>query len=419
METKKFACFEISTDTIKLLIGYCLGEKPCVLYAETRPLPEGLLERGVIKNEGALVEEFKKFTFFENEALKLRTTLHEICLVLPPVGLKIYLTNKLTSASSGDKRITRVDVANVIQQARNDTLPSGGEVVDIIPTVFELSNGEKYANPPLGKESNFLSASLFIHSLPKASSTDFVRLANLSGFRVRKSSIAPYCQALLFAQDKTLPSTYLLLDIGSRYTALSLIGEHQPYRSHSFTLGGHDLSDFIASKFGISFAEAENIKKIYGYSERKSSYNPPLGKGIKEGSLLEEGFSQIDLNKAIEEFFDGYLNQLQAAFRALDDGKSGDLTHIDVVLTGGGSRLLGLDHFLSLSWPSHSLHRPSEAYVGANAKEYAACLGMLLAASHYSGTLEDNYHGVAQVSRASGKKEKKTERKNSAQEDSL
>ena len=418
METKKIACFEINGDEVKLLIGFCMGEKPHVLYCGKRALPSGLIEDGVIKDEEGLIKEITSFAHFKVEEQKLEVNLHEICLILPPFGLKIYSTKKMTVLSNVDKKVTKIDVANVIQQAKNESLPSGEEVVDIIPASFELSDKSSYANPPLDKVSDFLIANLFIHALPKALSSDYARLANLCDCRVKKASAAPYCEALLFFQDESLPKTYLLIDIGGTYTAFTLIADGQVYRSQYILDGGASLTESLSKRLGVGLEEAEKLKRTFGYVEKTSGYLPPLGKGAKEGSLLEEEFNQKDLNAALEEYFEAYFKKVGGAIGALSEEGRTDIREIPIVLTGGGSKLVGLPHFFASYLPSHELFFPSLNYLGADAREFSACLGMVIYASHYSGSMEDNQRGVASVSRTSGK-EKRGERRFSAQEDTL
>lgn len=419
METKKCACFEITNDEIKLLIGYCLGETPVVLYSTKRALPKGLIENGVIRDEEGLMKELCQLSHFKDPDMKLDVNLSEVCLILSPFGLKIYQSQKMTVLSSPDKRVSKLDVAILIQQGRNESLPGGNEVVDIIPSSFTLSDKSVYKNPPLGKESDFISADLFMYALPKAASSDYLALANKCSLRIKKSAAAPYCEALLFAQDETLPKTYLLLDIGERYSAFTLVGNCSPIRSSHLFQGGASLSEFLSSKLGIPFEEAERLKRIFGYSSRESGFFPSIGKGAKEGSLLEEEFTQRDLNSALEEYFDDYFAKASGVLSALSSDSKSDLSQIEVVLTGGGSKLNGLPRFFASHWPSHRLFFPAKNYLGADAREFAPCLGMVIAASHYSGSLEDNQRGVASVSRLSERKEKRGERRNSAQEDTL
>ena len=419
METKKCACFEITNNEIKLLIGYCLGERPVVLYSTKRVLPSGLIDNGVIVNEEGLMSALSSLVRFKDEAMKLDVNLSEVCLVLAPFGLKIYESQKMTVMSSPDKKVSKLDVSILIQQGKNENLPTGAEIVDIIPSSFTLSDKSVYKNPPLGMVSDYIAADLFMYALPKAVSSDYFALANKCNLRVKKSAVAPYCETLLYAQDETLPKTYLLLDIGERYSAFTLVGNCSPIRSQFLYQGGANLTEFLASKFGISFEEAEKLKRIFGYATRKSSFLPPIGKGVKEGSLLEEEFTQKEFNAALEEYYADFFDKANGVLSALETESRSDLTQIEVVLTGGGSKLAGLSQFFASHWPSHKIYFPSQSYLGVDAREFAACLGMIVAASHYSGSMEDNQRGVASVTRTSEKKEKRGERRNSAQEDTL
>ncbi len=419
METKKCACFEITNNEIKLLIGYCLGEKPVVLYSTKRALPDGLIDNGVIVDEEGLISALTPLVRFKDEKMKLDVNLSEVCLVLAPFGLKIYESQKMTVMSSPDKKVSKLDVSILIQQGKNENLPSGAEIVDIIPASFTLSDKSVYKNPPLGMQSDFIAADLFMYALPKAVSSDYFALANKCNLRIKKSAVAPYCETLLYAQDEALPKTYMLIDIGERYTAFTLVGNTAPIRSQFLYQGGANLTEFLSSKFGIPFEEAENLKRIFGYSSRKSTFLPPLGKGTKEGSLLEEEFTQKEFNEALEEYYNDYFDKANGVLSALEGESKSDLTQIEVVLTGGGSKLAGLSHFFASHWPSHKIYFPTQNYLGVDDREFAACLGMVIAASHYSGSMEDNQRGVASVTRTSEKKEKKGERRNSPQEDTL
>ena len=62
-------------------------------------------------------------------------------------------------------------------------------------------------------------------------------------------------------------------------------------------MGGDDLTDAIAEAFGVSFEEAEKLKRDYGYDLRPSSYQPPIA-GQAEG----QAFTKKELNSIIEKF---------------------------------------------------------------------------------------------------------------------
>ncbi|MDD6917131.1 MAG: hypothetical protein SPI62_03135 [Candidatus Enteromonas sp.] len=423
METKPLACFDISHSSIKLLIGYCLDGKPVVLYKKEASVA-GLVEKGggVSENRDELIRIFSSFSKFDEPELKLRGSISEICLALPPIGLKIYEHDESTTCASSDKKISRVDISNVIAKVQNEEIPSGSEVVDIIPVAFQLNSGEVYANPPLGMVSSSLGVKAMIHTLPNAIALDYKNLANRSQYRIKKVCVAPYCQAALFALDPESPANYILVDMGSRMTSLTLIGGREPYRSAHFFLGGDDLSECIASRLGVDSETAEKLKKVYGYDSRPFLYSPSLAEGTDPQNGLPTKISQKALNEAIEEYFASFFTHFQAAWESMLRSDQERLAPFPILLTGGASELRGLDELFAKRFPNRKLLFPKPASIGGRDPRYSVCLGLLAAASHYTGSLEDNYHGVAHVDRLSepqGKKTRKEKKASASTEDAL
>lgn len=418
MEPKRFACFDLSHKSIKLLIGYCLGETPIVLYTQEAPI-DSLIQGGLINDREALKEALSSFAKFDEPEMKLKGTISELCLCLPPLGLKIYEKDESTTSASSDQRIGRVDIANVITKVKNETIPGGNEVVDIIPIQFVLQSGEVFANPPLGKESASLGVKAMIHTLPKAIAQDYQSLVNEAGFRIKKVAVAPYCQALLYSLDPSLPQSYVLVDMGAKTTSLSLVGNGQPYSSAPFYLGSDDLTDLLSTRLGISKDKAEEIKKTFGYDKRPFAYSPSLAKGSDPETGLAKNVDQKAVNKVIEEYFEAFFTQFQAAFGTLFPSDKDRLAPLPILLTGGGSELSGLSSFFQRHCPNRPILFPSPRVIGCRDPRYSSCLGLLIASSHYTGSLEDNYRGVAQVNRVSPKKEKRERRSESPSEDAL
>lgn len=418
MEPKRFACFDLSHKSIKLLIGYCLGETPIVLYTREAPI-DSLIEGGLIADREGLKKALSSFAKFDEPEMKLKGTISELCLCLPPFGLKIYEKNESTTSASSDQRIGRVDIANVITKVKNETIPGGNEVVDIIPIQFLLQSGEVFANPPVGKQSSSLGVKAMIHTLPKAIAQDYQSLVNEAGFRIKKVAVAPYCQALLYSLDPSLPENYLLVDMGAKTTSLSLIGGGQPYCSAPFHLGSDDLTDLLSTRLGIGKDKAEEIKKTFGYDKRPFAYSPSLAKGSDPQTGLVKDVDQKAVNAVIEEYFDAFFTQFQAAFLTLFPSDKETLAPFPLLLTGGGSQLAGLPSFFQRHFPNRPILFPLPRVIGCRDPRFSACLGLLIASSHYTGSLEDNYHGVAQVTRMSQKKEKKERRSDSPNEDAL
>ncbi len=410
------ACFEISSDSIKLLIGYELDGKPIVLYRRKKDMP-GLIKDGQIADPNALIKTLAEFHNVNDEAAYLKISISEICLVLPSVGLVVYDNEKTTNVVAPNNEIAKIDVANVISLVRKESIPGGNTIVDIIPDEFILDEGRRFGNPPLGEKSKSLTVLAKIHTLPETLYSTYNRLINQAGFRIRKAAVSVYCLAELFKTFPELPSSYLLVDMGSRLTSVSFIGDGSPYSSVSFYNGGDDLTEAIASSFDCPFAAAERLKVEYGYKSKIRRYDPCLPLGERS----EGEFHQADLNSVITSYFDSYKITLTNAVNALlgryekKYGKRFDA--IPVVFTGGASSLNGIEGFMKDAFPARECFFPVPKAIGARDGGFATLLGLLLASSHYVGSLEDNYRGMGSVSRVS--KEKGKGRKPTPDSDAL
>ena len=399
---KLTACFEISSDAIKVLIGYELGGQPIVLYRKKKELP-GLIKDGQIADPNGLIRALAELHNLDDEAAHLRISISEICFILPPIGLVVYESDKTTNVVSPTNEIGKIDIANVISLVKKETIPGGNSIVDIIPDEFILDDGSRYANPPLGTKSSSLTIRAKIHALPENLSSTYNRLVNQAGFRIKKASVSTYCVAELLKTERDLPLSYLLVDMGARLTTVSLIGEGAPYSSVSFYAGGDDLTEMIAATFYCPFDVAERLKVEYGYREKIRAYDPPLLGDAEEG----QAYHQSELNAVINEFFEQYMVTLNNAFGSLLSRYGGQFNSLPVILIGGASKLHGIEPFLEKALPGRELHYYTPRAIGARDRGYASLLGLLISSGKYTGSLEDNYRGMGSVSRVSKEKTKK------------
>ena len=395
---KLTACFEISSNAIKVLIGYELGGAPVVLLRRTKPFP-GLIKDGQITDPNGLIRALAELHTLDEPEKHLRISISEICLVLPSIGLTVYQNDKTTNVVSPTNEIAKIDISNVISLVRKEAVPGGNIIVDIIPDEFVLDDGARYANPPLGVKSTALMIKAKIHALPEALYNTYLRLLGQSGFRIKKSAVSAYCAAELFKTYPDLPKSYLLVDMGARLTTVSLIGEGSPYSSASFYSGGDDLTDEIAQAFDCPFEVAEKVKIDFGYKAKAHTYSPALPLG--EDNLLKTPYYQKDLNALIQAHYEGYQAILSNAVSSLLSKYNGQLDNLPIVFTGGASGLLGLKEFMQKAFPGRECYFPGLRSVGARERGYASLLGLLLTSGKYVGSLNDNQRGVGTVSRLS------------------
>jgi cell division protein FtsA len=402
-QSKNAAILEISSTAAKFAIGTVVSDKPCLIYYDECPI-RGCLKDGLITDSATISKAVSSFLSVIDESLRLRVNASTVSVILPPLGLKIYQSNKRTNVVS--QAVDAIDITNVMSLVKKDPIPSGNYIVDIIPDYFAIDSNKCYANPPLGEKSDNLTVCAKIHTLPESIVKSYRNSVENAHFSISRMAVAPYCASQLIATDKSLPTSYLLIDMGARLTSVSLVGSSSLFASLSFPKGGDDLTEAIASAFSIPFDKAEELKKNYGYDTRKLAYKLPLATSQDEmGKKIS--FYQEDLNNVIVSYLEGYdsllLNAINQTLESQRNPSNSEiLSKFPLIFTGGASQLFGLPSLLlSGRMDAHQVIFFSPKIVGARNASLTNIMGLLAAQGQLKGSLEENYRGVAGLSRVS------------------
>lgn len=400
MENPKYtACLEISSDYAKFAVGNLLHNQPVLLYYAKKPLKGGLV-KGEINNPKLIQDVIKELLQIEDESMGLKINGTSVSIVLPPLGFQIYSCQTVTNVIASTSLIDKIDIANVMSLVKKKQIPFGNVIVDIVPDAFILANGKGYANPPLGEKSDSLAVQAKIHTLPEKLLYDYRTTVEGAGFRVKRACVATYCASQLIQTDKTMPETYIYVDIGARLTTVSFVGKTSPFGSLFFAQGGDDLTEKIAETLSLSIDDARLLKEKYGYDPRENKYQMPLIKS-KDDDGKPTVYYQANLNAVIESFFDTYDSLLANAIQTILSQKMpGDGSEkVPLVFGGGGSLLYGLSSLLVASIGKRPFVLYTPKVIGARDPGAINLLGLICAEGSYRGTLEDNYHGVSTLSR--------------------
>ena len=92
---KPLACFEISSQAVRLLIGYELSDGIVVVYTKEEK-GSFLNPDGTLKDANGLIETLRTLQSINDENAKLHITIQEVCLLLPSCGLSVYTSQKST-----------------------------------------------------------------------------------------------------------------------------------------------------------------------------------------------------------------------------------------------------------------------------------------------------------------------------------
>ena len=404
---KPVAVIELGSKTIKLVIGYVLDNQVYVLYTLTKNVGP-VIDQGNIVDPTVLHSALKDLSVIQDSDAKLRIRISDAIVVLPPYGLEVLQTTQTTSVISEGGKIGMTELKNVYAITKMVATPNNSNaLVDIIPVRYDLSEGRSYTYPPIGNASSTLTIKVKLHTLPKHIITDYRNIINESGISIKRFVAAPQGAIdLLSTYGSEVPNDYILVDIGSNQTTVSLIGARELYSSRFFRWGGDNITNKIIEKFNVNEADAEKYKILYGLDKREYSFDAPVCSS-DDGYGKQVTHTVKELNTIIKDELDDLAKELNIAIdHLLEEGSDPSYKKLPMLLVGGGSLLSGLTSYIEPKVPCDTVKIVTPKTMGARNPSYFNALGMVISNHKYPNVGDDNSQKVVNLTRDPIKEDK-------------
>ena len=385
---KYISALEISDTKARLAVGYVNNDKVNLIHVSERSVT-GLVSRGEIVDFQTLSSIISSMREFKDETTKEKITISEVTLVLPSVGLNVFQSTKTSNVVSPYSLIAQIDIENVVSLVQKEAIPGGSEIVDIIPDSFVLEMGRSFINPPLNEKSNNITIKAKIYTLPSRIISDYKRVLDAARIKVKRMCASSYAIAELAKYNEEIPKSYVLADLGSDISNISLVGNSSIFETVSFLSGASDLVNKVANKLGIAYEDSLELIKKYGLDERPLTYKPTIASSYIND--VETNHDPESLNALIKEFFfEEYFTKLDVAYETLMKGYPDNIRNLPIVFAGGLSKLIGFEGLAKDKFESNaSIHYLEPSCLGARHTSWCAVLGAIYASSKYKGTLSD------------------------------
>ncbi len=176
---------------------------------------------------------------------------------------------------------------------------------------------------PVGglKEGGHEQVRILLSAVPKRIVEQYQEMAYLAGLDLKSVEVEVFSivRALV---DRESSQTLAIIDLGYKTTTCTIVDLGVPKISHSFSIGGEELTKALKTNLGLDVETAERLKSKYGILEK--------GEVIREVLLQVVDSIIIEIEKTLQ-----HLYQLEQ--------KSVD----KVILIGGGANLPGLREYLA------------------------------------------------------------------------
>ncbi len=294
-------------------------------------LPSSGLKRGMISDQEKVSRVIEKAVSEAEKGLPLTAE----SLLVSISGTQIEGNKVSSRLDIADKKVSLEKIKEVETKAKA-SLPLGErEIIHSLTQTFRI-DGEEVDQPEgiFGKE---LEADIFLITSKETGLKNLASCVKGAGFRlegIAYSSLAA-SKAVLTLEDKDLG--VVLLDVGAGNTNILLYEEDKLSDFWILPVGGDNVTRDLSFGLHAPFAEAERMKKEFGYALRSLVPDPNLKVSLLDSSGKTRNSVNLGkINEIIElrmrEFFSLIKEVLEKRKYMVSSG---------IVLTGGGSLLRG------------------------------------------------------------------------------
>ena len=260
------------------------------------------------------------------------------------------LTSKIAQVEIdiGGRRIEEDDIEHLLVAARDGIEPDGRMILHAQPAHYTLDGAHGVSNPK-GLHAERLAVDVHVmlaDGAPIRNITEAVQSAHLDVEAVVASPIATG-HACLRQEERELGVA--LIELGGEVTNVSVYAGGMLLGMAAIPLGSNDITDAIASHFGIKRFQAERLKCVAGSAIASPSDHRemiavvgPADDAAPSNALHADDKNQIprsELVSVITGQLDRLVGEISKALKSMGfAGQNGR----QVVLTGGGAELAGI-----------------------------------------------------------------------------
>ena len=395
---KPIAAIELGSKKLKLVVGYEIDGQVYVLYTLTKPYGF-CIEGGNFVDDNKVAETIKSIREFTDPSAKLKLNITDVLLCLPPYSLGIYQTRQVTTVVTEDSKISNLDIKNIYALIRNSAYPLNDKaLVDVVPESFTLDHGRIFARPPMGESSSTLTVSAKVQTLPSVLVDNYQTVLANGGMISKRNVVSSLAATELVCSYPNMPSSFILVDIGSNITTVSFVGNGALYGSTFFEWGGDNITERIIEKFNINEADAEKYKIMYGIDYREMNFKAPICT-TDDGNGQDVHHYNDELNTIIKGELDIFVQQLNDAINDIVAQHDKSYRSFPMMLVGGGAELNGLVQYITPKVLSETVEVVRPKTLGARNATFTNCLGAILTYSKYPNLNDESHPRVGVLSR--------------------
>ncbi len=329
-----------------IVVGLDLGTtKVCAVIAEKTETSLKVLGFGVAPSDSlnkGLVANIAKTSQAISDALEVAQNRAGIEVKELNVGVAgEHITSlrhrNFVTINGDDDEISQSDLDRLKADVRTIKIPVDRQILHIIPEEFSVDHQGGIENP-IGMCGTRLEAVNHVVLAAIPAIQNIRRSVEKSGYIVKDYILQPIASSVSVLEENEKDLGVLLIDIGGGTTDIAIFHDNSIKHTKVFGVAGNQVTNDIRESLGIVTADAEELKKDYGYASQEAIIKDETiyikGVGARGNVKIPVTLLTQIISVRMKELFALIDNELRQS-GLKNKIKAG------VVLTGGGSLLRG------------------------------------------------------------------------------
>lgn len=361
-----YSSVDIGSDTIKIAV--------CELYKGKL----NLLAASSVKSNG-----IKKglITDFEAASISMRNALNEIEAMLgikikrvvvsvPSYFAEFMVVKGEINITGEDGIITGDDVIKVLQNAMNQKLMPGKEMVTMLPIDFSIDDNEEHVSDPKGIVGKKLSARAVMATTPKKNIYSVVSLMDSVGVEIVDISLNPIGNSYAFRFKEMNSEIGAIIDIGAETTTVSLYNKGIIVKSSIIAMGGKNIDNDLSYIYKVNVNEARKIKEKFALAHKKYASASEMYEVQSENETIK--INQFEASEIAMSRIEEILTLAKKEINILTS------RNVDyVIITGGTSNMAHFDYIAEDIF-GKDVTIGDLKVVGVRNNKYSVCIGNIV-----------------------------------------
>jgi cell division protein FtsA len=284
-------------------------------------------------------------------------TVQSVWIACAGAGLASHVAS--VDIEIGGRRIEDEDVELLLYQARGMIQPDGRTVLHAQPAHYTLDGAHGVANPR-GLHAERLGVDIHVMLADGAPVRNLMEAVQSAHLDVEGVVAAPLAAGYACLSEEERDLGVALVEIGADVTNIAVFAAGMVLGMRAVPMGSGDITDAVASAFGIRRFQAERLKCVYGSAIASRSDHREMipvtspaeapgedGAGAAEtlarGADEKNRISRAQLVSVVTQHLSLLTTEVGKALKEM--GFSGTRAG-QVVLTGGGAELAGMAEFV-------------------------------------------------------------------------